>query len=69
MWREGRDRAAREAAAKIRAAARRGAPPGMVDAEARRAAVGAAEGYERAVKRPRFNGTTAVPLEFIEVSA
>jgi hypothetical protein len=41
----------------------------MVDAEARQAALGAAEGYERTVKRPRFNGTTAAPLEFIDVSA
>ena len=64
-WREARDGAAREAAAKVRAAARRGAPPGMVSAQARQAAFDAAEHYERTVPRPRFNGTTAVPLEFV----
>lgn len=69
LSREGRDRAAREAAAKIRAAARREAPPGMVDAEARR-------GRHRRRRRLRTDSEAAqvqrhdrTPLEFIEVSA
>jgi hypothetical protein len=37
----------------------------MVAAEARQAATAAAGHYERTVPRPRFNGTTAAPLEYI----
>jgi hypothetical protein len=36
-----------------------------VAAEAQRAATDAAKHYERTVPRPRFNGTTAAPLEYI----
>ncbi|MET0520779.1 MAG: hypothetical protein ABW156_02220 [Jiangellaceae bacterium] len=65
-WREGRDRAIREAAKKVRAVARRGVPhSGALAADAQRAATNAAEHYERTVPRPRFNGTTAAPLEYI----
>jgi hypothetical protein len=64
-WRVARDQAARDAARKIRDQAGRGVSPGMVAAEARRAASEAAEHYERPVPRPRFNGTTAAPLEFV----
>ena len=42
-----------------------GCQPGMVAAEAQRAATAAAKHYERTVARPRFNGTTAAPLEFV----
>jgi hypothetical protein len=66
VWREGRDRAVREAAKKVRAVARRGVPhAGALAADAQRAATDAAERYERTVPRPRFNGTTAAPLEYI----
>ena len=64
-WCEARDRAARDAARKVRDAARRGAAPGMVAVEARQAALDAAEHYERTVARPRLNGTTAAPLEYV----
>jgi hypothetical protein len=37
----------------------------MVTAEARASSTAAAEHYERTVPRPRFNGTTAAPLEFV----
>jgi hypothetical protein len=65
LWRAARDQAARDAARKVRDRAGRGVSPGMVAAEARRAATEAAEHYERTVPRPRFNGATAAPLEFI----
>ena len=64
-WRAGRDQAARDAARKIRDQAGRGVPAGRVAAEAQRAATDAAKDYERTVPRPRFNGTTAQPLEYI----
>jgi hypothetical protein len=64
-WRAARDQVARGAARKVRDQASRGVPPGMVAAEAQRAATVAAEHYERTVPRPRFNGTTAAPLEYI----
>jgi hypothetical protein len=64
-WWAARDQAARDAARKIRDKARRGMSPGMVAAEAGRAATEAAKHYERTVPRPRFNGTTAAPLEYI----
>ena len=66
LWREGRDRAIREAAKKVRAMARRGVPQsGALAADAQLAATDAAKHYERTVPRPRFNGTTAAPLEYI----
>jgi hypothetical protein len=40
---------------------------GVVAAEAQRAATEAAEHYERTVPRPRYNGTTAAPLEYISL--
>jgi hypothetical protein len=66
-WRAGRDQAARDAARKVRDQAGRGVPAGMVAAEAQRAATAAAQDYERTVPRPRFNGTTAAPLEYISL--
>jgi hypothetical protein len=39
---------------------------GSVSAEARRAATDAAEHYGRTVPRPRFNGVSAVPLEYVD---
>jgi hypothetical protein len=52
-WRAARDQAARDAARKVRDKARRGMSPGMVAAEAQRAATEAAEHYEKTVPRPR----------------
>jgi hypothetical protein len=66
-WRAARDQAARDAARKIRDQARRGISPGRVAAEAQRAATEAAEHYEKTVPRPRYNGTTAAPLEYISL--
>ena len=64
-WRAARDQAARDAARKIRDQAGRGVSAGIVVAEAGRAATEVAKHYERTVPRPRFNGTTAAPLEFV----
>jgi hypothetical protein len=64
-WRAARDQAARDAARKIRDQAGRGVSADRVAAEAQRAATDAAKHYERTVPRPRFNGTTAAPLEYI----
>jgi hypothetical protein len=64
-WHGARDQAARDAARKVRDAARRSAAPGMVAAEARQAALEAGENYERQVQRPTYNGTTAAVLEYV----
>ena len=64
-WRAARDQAARAASRRIRDQGGRGVSAGMVAAEAGRAATEAAKHYEKTVARPRFNGTTAAPLEFV----
>ena len=64
-WRAAVTKPPGHAARKIRDQAGRGVSAGRVAAEAQRAATEAAKHYERTVPRPRFNGTTAAPLEFI----
>jgi hypothetical protein len=64
-WQQARGQAIHEAAQKVRA--RVGTlGSGAVSAEARDAAVEAAERYERTVPRPCFNGVYSVHLEYIE---